>query len=44
MSRTHPWELSDELWQRVQPLIPQRPPKPKGGRPPEDERLEKVKQ
>jgi putative transposase len=33
MARTHPWEVSDELWERVRPLIPERPPHPKGGRP-----------
>jgi hypothetical protein len=21
MARTHPWEVSDELWKRVEPLI-----------------------
>jgi len=25
--------LTDELWQRIQPLLPPEPPKPKGGRP-----------
>jgi putative transposase len=38
MARTRPWKVSDELWERVHPLIPPRPPKPKGGRPPEDDR------
>ncbi len=38
MSRTRPWEVSDELWERVRPLIPARPPHPKGGRPAEDDR------
>jgi putative transposase len=38
MSRSHPWELSDALWERVRPLIPPRPPKPKGGRPPLSDR------
>src|ERR1043166_9518402 len=33
MARTRPWEVSDELWERVRPLIPSRPPHPKGGRP-----------
>src|SRR5450759_4053740 len=32
MKRTKPWELSDEVWERVQPLIPERPAHPKGGR------------
>lgn len=35
---THPWEVSDELWERVRPLIPLRPPHPKGGRPAADDR------
>jgi transposase len=26
--------LTDELWQRIEPLLPPEPPKPKGGRPP----------
>jgi putative transposase len=38
MKRTRPWELSDEVWERVQPLIPERPSHPKGGRPAEDDR------
>ena len=25
--------LSDELWERIRPLLPPEPPKPKGGRP-----------
>jgi transposase len=46
MSRTKPWEVSDELWEKVKPLIP--PPerdanreykrKPGGGRKPADAR------
>jgi hypothetical protein len=44
MARTHPWERSDKLWHRVKLLIPLRAPKPKGGRPHEDDCLEKVKQ
>lgn len=32
MERTKPWRVSDELWERV------RPPRPKGGRPPADDR------
>ena len=38
MKRTRPWEVSDELWERVRPLIPERAPHPKGGRPAEDDR------
>lgn len=38
MARTKPWEVSDALWERVQPLIPERPPRPKGGRPAKDDR------
>src|SRR3954447_18880623 len=30
--------LSDELGQIIEPLLPQRPPRPKGGRPPVDDR------
>ena len=30
--------LPDELWERIQPLIPPHPPQPKGGRPPLDDR------
>src|SRR6266699_553748 len=30
--------LSDELWEIIAPLLPQRPPHPKGGRPPIDDR------
>lgn len=38
MSRTHPWELSDALWERAQPLLPVPKAHPKGGRPPADAR------
>ncbi len=38
MKRTRPWDLSDEVWERVRPLIPERPPHAKGGRPAEDDR------
>src|SRR5690348_8494709 len=38
VSRSHPWELSAALWERVQPLIAPRPPRPKGGRPPLSDR------
>ena len=30
--------VSDELWEIVEPLLPEEPPKPKGGRPRLDER------
>lgn len=33
MAKTHPWEVSDELWERVEPLIPPSPSHAKGGRP-----------
>jgi putative transposase len=36
--RTRPWEVSDTLWERVQPHIPERKSRAKGGRPPEDDR------
>jgi transposase len=29
--------VSDALWALVAPLLPERPPRPKGGRPPLDE-------
>lgn len=38
MSRTHPWELSDALWERAQPLLPPHQPRVRGGRPPRDDR------
>jgi putative transposase len=38
MARTHPWQVSDALWKRVEPLIPALPPHPKGGRPAADDR------
>lgn len=38
MSRTHPWELSDTLWERAQPLLPAPIPRLKGGRPPREDR------
>ncbi len=38
MTRTQPWEGSDALWERVRPLIPERPAHPKGGRPAADDR------
>jgi putative transposase len=33
MARTHPWEVSDELWDRVAPLVPPAPSHALGGRP-----------
>lgn len=33
MARTRPWEVSDEFWERVRPLIPPTPSHAKGGRP-----------
>lgn len=38
MARTYPWNVSDALWERVEPLLPVRPPRPKGGRPAADDR------
>jgi putative transposase len=38
MKRTKPWELSDEVWERVRPLIPERLAHPKGGRPAQSDR------
>lgn len=36
--RTHPWELSDAVWERAQPLLPPARTYPKGGRPPRSDR------
>ena len=33
MARTHPWQVSDELWERVEPLVPPAPSHALGGRP-----------
>src|SRR5215472_12638218 len=33
MPRTHPWKVSDTLWEQVAPLIPPAPSHAKGGRP-----------
>ena len=33
MARTHPWHVSDELWERVEPLGPPAPSHALGGRP-----------
>lgn len=38
MARTKPWEVSDALWERAQPLLPPHTPHSKGGRPPRDDR------
>jgi len=32
-------ELAERLWERVRPLLPPEPPKPRGGRPRADDRL-----
>jgi putative transposase len=36
--RTRPWELSDALWARAQPLLPAPKPHPKGSRPARSDR------
>jgi len=33
MPRTKPWTLSDEFWERVEPLVPEAPSHARGGRP-----------
>lgn len=38
MQRTRPWELSEEVWERAEPLLPPPKPRPKGGRPPRSDR------
>src|SRR5690348_2385242 len=38
MARTKPWQLSDEVWERARPLLPEHKPHPRGGRPPRDDR------
>ncbi len=38
MARTKPWELSEAVWERAQPLLPPHKPHPKGGRPLRDDR------
>lgn len=38
MGRTRPWELSEEVWERAEPLLPAPKPRLKGGRPPRSDR------
>lgn len=38
MARTRPWELSDAVWERAQPLLPPSVPHPRGGRPRREDR------
>jgi putative transposase len=38
MGRTRPWELSEEVWERAEPLLPAAKPRPQGGRPPRSDR------
>jgi putative transposase len=38
MARTKPWKVSDEFWEKVQPLIPPAPSHAKGGRTRMDDR------
>jgi putative transposase len=38
MARTEPWRVSDEFWEKVQPLIPPAPSHAKGGRSRMDDR------
>src|SRR5207248_10537428 len=33
MARTRPWEVSEEVWEKVKPLMPAAPSHAKGGRP-----------
>ncbi len=33
MSRSHPWAVSDALWEQVKPLVPLAPSHAKRGRP-----------
>jgi transposase len=33
------WQVRDKLWQAVSPLLPERPPGPRGGRPRVDGRV-----
>src|SRR5260221_2278982 len=36
MARTKPWEVSEEVLERAQPLLPERKPHPRRWRPPRD--------
>ena len=38
MARTRPWEVSEAMWEQVQPLMPAAPSHAKGGRPPMEDR------
>ncbi len=38
MARTEPWRVSDEFWEKVEPLIPPAPSHAKGGRTRMDDR------
>jgi putative transposase len=38
LARTHPWEVSDALWEQVEPLVPPPPSHAKGGRPRQPDR------
>ena len=38
MDRNHFDGIPDDLWECIEPLLPQRPARPKGGRPPADDR------
>ena len=33
MARTKPWTVSDEFWEKVEPLVPAAPSHARGGRP-----------
>ena len=33
------WRVRDELWEAVEPLLPEHPPDPRGGRPRVDDRV-----
>ena len=32
------WLLADAQWEKIRPLLPKRPPRPRGGQPPAPER------